>query len=537
MNAPRPAAGAPVVVVGAGPVGSAAALLLADRGVSVTMVERYADPYPLPRAVHLDDEVCRILDDLGVVDDFLAASRPGSGLRLLDAEHRVMGEFTRSAERSSQGYPEANMFDQPELEALLRARLDAHPLVTMLTRREVVAVTGLRASDDPAAVGLVTVRHLETAEEQQVPAAYVLGCDGANSTVRDLVGVEMEDLGFTERWLVIDVVADRDLDVWDGVEQVCDPARAATFMQLVGRRYRFEFQLAEGEDADDLTAPVRLAGLLRPWTGREDLSGLEVVRQATYTFKARLASSWRDGRIFLLGDAAHLTPPFIGQGLAAGLRDAHNISWKLAAVVLAGADEELLDSYEEERRPHARALVKKAVMVGWAMTGGQDRAAAVRRVALSVLCRIPGFAQNVIDTTTPRLRGQVALRAGRTGGRQLVGTLVPNVLVPGQVGEVALDELLAHEAAVVTCEDAPAAVALAAEAAGLPVVVAPGLPRTVRQAARRGLLVRADGVVAAVGGSDLTGLAPALLGGSGQSRSRARSLPSTSGESPRPSRR
>ena len=112
---------APVVVVGAGPVGSAAALLLADRGVPVTVLDRYAEPYPLPRAVHLDDEVLRVVDDLGVVDGFLARSRPASGLRLLDAQHRVMGEFTRSAEESSQGYPEANMFDQPELEELLRS--------------------------------------------------------------------------------------------------------------------------------------------------------------------------------------------------------------------------------------------------------------------------------------------------------------------------------------------------------------------------------------------------------------------------------
>ncbi|MCB0894901.1 MAG: bifunctional 3-(3-hydroxy-phenyl)propionate/3-hydroxycinnamic acid hydroxylase [Nocardioides sp.] len=497
-RATRPAT-APVVVVGAGPVGSAAALLLADRGVPVTVLDRYAEPYPLPRAVHLDDEVLRIVDDLGVVDGFLARSRPASGLRLLDAQHRVMGEFTRSAEESSQGYAEANMFDQPDLEELLRARLVAHPLVSLRTRRDVTAVSGLGAAAAPGAAGTVTARDLDSGAEEQLPASYVLGCDGANSTVRDLLGVEMEDLGFTEQWLVIDVVADRDLDVWDGVEQVCDPARAATFMQLVGRRYRFEFQLVGDETAEDLTAPAVLAGLLRPWTGRDDLDGLEVVRQATYTFKARLASRWRDGRVFLLGDAAHLTPPFIGQGLGAGLRDAHNLAWKVASVA-AGAPPELLDSYEEERRPHARALVKKAVVVGWAMTGGQDRAAAVRRVAIAVLCRVPGFTGTVIDTTTPRLRGGVALGSARVAGALVPNAVVADAVVADAAGEgQRLDAALGHRVGVVTTADAPLAVRRAAEAAGLPVVVADGLPRRLRRAARRGLLVRPDGVVAEVG--------------------------------------
>ncbi|WP_395690204.1 bifunctional 3-(3-hydroxy-phenyl)propionate/3-hydroxycinnamic acid hydroxylase [Nocardioides sp.] len=478
---------APVVVVGAGPVGSAAALLLADRGVPVTVLDRYAEPYPLPRAVHLDDEVLRVVDDLGVVDGFLARSRPASGLRLLDAQHRVMGEFTRSAEESPQGYPEANMFDQPELEELLRARLLAHPLVSLRTRRD---VTGLVDRGGPTCT--VAAVDLDTGAEEQLPASYVLGCDGANSTVRGLLGVEMEDLGFTEQWLVIDVVADRDLDVWDGVEQVCDPARAATFMQLVGRRYRFEFQLVGDETADDLVEPARLAGLLSPWTGRADLAGLDVVRQATYTFKARLASRWREGRAFLLGDAAHLTPPFIGQGLGAGLRDAHNLAWKLAAVLVGGAGPELLDSYEEERRPHARALVKKAVTVGWAMTGGQDRAAAVRRVVIALLCRVPGFTGTVIDTTTPRLRGRVALGSGRCAG-----TLAPNGFVAGDGRR--LDAVLRHRVGVVTTPDAPSGAREGAEAAGLPVVVLEGLPRRLRRDARRGLVVRPDGVVAGAG--------------------------------------
>ena len=219
----------------------------------------------------------------------------------------------------------------------------------------------------------VTVRSGADGTEQSYAGTFVLGCDGAGSTVRDLAGITMADLGFTERWLVIDVRVPGGLATWDGVEQVCDPARAATFMQVTGDRYRWEFQLHDGEDETALLAPAALGGLLAPWTGRPGLSGMEIIRSASYTFRARLASRFRAGRVFLLGDAAHLTPPFIGQGLGAGLRDADNLAWKIAHVLTGQSGEDLLDSYDAERRPHARAMVKKAVMIGWAMTGGQDR--------------------------------------------------------------------------------------------------------------------------------------------------------------------
>jgi 3-(3-hydroxy-phenyl)propionate hydroxylase len=456
MNDQYPATREPVIVVGAGPAGCAAALLLADFGIPVTLLERHSQPHPLPRAVHLDDEVARILGRIGVAEGFLARSRPGSGLRLLDSGHRVMAEFSRDHQPGMHGFPQANMFHQPDLEELMLARAGAHPLIDFRRDAEVI---GLDDDDAPGPAGAAPVRvHARIAgQEHTFTGAVVLGCDGANSTIRELAGITMEDLGFTERWLVVDIRAENGLDTWDGVEQVCCPIRAATFMQVTGDRYRWEFRLLDGEDEAGLITPAALGQLLRPWTGRDDLAGLEIIRSASYTFRARLASRFQAGRVFLLGDAAHLTPPFIGQGLAAGLRDADNLAWKLAHVLTGRAGAGLLASYETERRPHARALINKAVRVGWAMTGGQDRAAAIRRIALAAAVRSDRISEFMGATATPRLKAGALqhpphrfLPSGippalRPGG------LIPNPLVTaGDAPPVRLDAILAGRAAVLT---------------------------------------------------------------------------------------
>ncbi|WP_405728875.1 bifunctional 3-(3-hydroxy-phenyl)propionate/3-hydroxycinnamic acid hydroxylase [Streptomyces sp. NBC_00028] len=446
----------PVVIVGAGPVGVTAALLLARRGVPSVVLERHQDVYPLPRAVAMDDEVRRILQAADVHEEFTALARPANGLRLLDARHRVIGEFRRSG-HGHHGFPQTSMFDQPELERLLRKALARRPECELRGGVEVVAI-----DQNGAGPIRVTFRSDGSESPEYLEADAVLGCDGAASLTREVIGAGWEDLRFEERWSVIDIRTHLPVRCWEGVEQVCDPSRAATFMRIGEDRYRWEFRLRDGEDLDG----GRVRELIAPWIKEPYDGDVEVIRQAQYTFRARVADRWHRGRVFLLGDAAHLTPPFIGQGLCAGMRDAYNLAWKLSLVLQQNADERLLDTYEAERKPHARRMIRLAVAMGWAMTGGQGRGAALRRNLVSTACRIPVVREAAGRDLSPALvHSALIRRRGRLGERGLAGTSCPQPWVEIDAGRVRLDALLGDSFAILTA--VPAAPWLQALAEGL----------------------------------------------------------------------
>ena len=481
-----------VIVVGAGPTGVTLATLLAQRGRTVAVLERHPDVYPLPRAVHLDAEVFRILHELGVGEEFAQVSRATRGLQLVDARHRVLARFERSAETSA-GLPEANLFDQPELERLLRANLTRLPEVTLLGSHEVLSVG---QSPGQAVVDL----RRPDGTTGRLRASYVVGCDGANSLVRQAIGSTTTDLGFEQRWLVVDVRSAVELDEWDGVHQVCDPRRAATYMRIGKDRYRFEIRLRDDETAAQYADLARVRPLVDAWLAPVPDEGLELLRCTEYTFRAGVADRWRDRRLLIAGDAAHLTPPFIGQGMCSGIRDATNLAWKLAAVLDGRAGEGLLDSYQAERSPHAVALIRLAVNIGRAMTGGGAIAAVVRRAVLAVLRHVPAVAAQVLDATSPALTGPLI---DRRVPRRVRGTLLPLVRT-GPDGAL-VDRRLGTGAALVALPGVEPPPELAAAGVRLLVVDPDGdagardLAVWLAGCGARWALVRPDRVVAAVG--------------------------------------
>lgn len=436
-----------VVIVGAGPTGATAAIMLGQLGISCLVLERWPQVYPLPRAVHFDDEVFRIFAGMGLEQQISKISRPAPGMRLTDDRHRVVADFRRDPNRCLNGFPQANMFDQPVLEAVLRDEMGRTPGIEFLTNVEVIAI-------DPAdGVGpvVVTYQDVETGETAEVEAEAVLGCDGANSRTRAVIGAELKDLGFEQQWLVVDADTVTPVGNYDGVQQVCDHAHPATFMRVVDGRYRWEFRLRPGEGPEDFD-DAAVANLIRPWLepcglDAADPTQVAFVRRTCYNFRGVVANRWRSGRIFLLGDAAHQTPPFIGQGMCAGVRDAANLSWKLALVFNGQADDGILDTYETERRPHVKRVIQLAILIGRMITGGSQRTAPLRRTASRMLSRVPGSERRATENFWPAFpHGPLALRERR---RTPAGLLCPNDLLTIDGQDRRLDEVLGRRFGIV----------------------------------------------------------------------------------------
>ncbi len=361
-----------VVVVGAGPVGSGLALLLADRGRSVVVVERHPEAYPLPRAVHFDDETARILQACGVGDALPGLSEPADVYEWRNAHGLVLLRFALG-EQGASGWPSANMFNQPDLEAELHRRLVTHPNVTLRRATEAVSF------DQDADSVRLTVRC--AGRDEVLAARFVVGCDGANSTIRRQIDPPVEDHGFFFDWLIVDVEL-HEPQVFDPVNlQVCDPTRPTTAVSGGPGRRRWEFMCLPGESLDSLDEVARAWELLEPWDVTPQ--NATMVRHAGYRFSARWATRWREGRVLLAGDAAHLTPPFAGQGMCAGLRDAVNLAWKLDHVLARPEAEALLATYETERIPHAAQVIQFAIDLGKVICVPDPDEAAARDAAMS----------------------------------------------------------------------------------------------------------------------------------------------------------
>jgi 2-polyprenyl-6-methoxyphenol hydroxylase-like FAD-dependent oxidoreductase len=344
-----------VVVVGAGPVGCALSLLLGARRRNVLLVERHTGPYPLPRAVHFDDETARILQACGLGEDLPTLSEPATTYEWRNGEGVPLLRFETPA-RGRQGWPSANMFNQPDLEARLFDRVEDTEGLSLLWGHAVVDA----GQDGDGA--WVEIEPADGGARHRVGASYVVGCDGANSTVRDLLGVTFDDRGFFYDWLVVDVAL-HEPRVFDPPNlQVCDPRRPTTVVSGGPGRRRWEFMCLPGETLETLDEEAAAWAFLEPWDVRPD--NATMVRHAGYRFRARWATRWHEGRIFVAGDAAHQTPPFAGQGMCAGLRDAANLAWKLDYALGHPRAAALLETYDTERIPHAASVIEMAIELG-----------------------------------------------------------------------------------------------------------------------------------------------------------------------------
>ena len=367
-----------LAIVGYGPTGATLANLAGLQGLTVAVVEREPAPLPLPRAVHFDGEVARIFDIAGLGASLAPRTRPSGGMRYVNTRGEIMIERKPALAVGEHGWPDNNLFHQPDLEAVLRAGAARFDAVRVFMPEEAIAVT----QKEQYVI-------LETTQ-RKLRARWVVGCDGARSVVRQAIGSDHDDLGLHQPWLVVDVLLERDVPLPEQTVQYCDPARPVTFVKVTGQRRRWEIMLMPGDDPTSIVEPQTMWRLLAPWIRPGDA---RIERSAVYTFHSLVARRWRDRRLLIAGDAAHQTPPFLGQGMCAGIRDAANLAWKLTRP-------ELLDTYQSEREPHVRVFIENAVRLG-----------------------------NIIQTTDPEVAAQRDRRFAQGGREEMVNLAPP--LGPG----------------------------------------------------------------------------------------------------------
>jgi 3-(3-hydroxy-phenyl)propionate hydroxylase len=360
-----------VAIVGYGPAGATLAHLLADTGLKVLVLEREHAHYHLPRAVHFDAEVMRTFQWIGIADEMEPKTALHPGMRFVDPAGNILLDWPRPQGEGPQAWRANYRFHQPDLEELLRAHMADRPEVTVRTRCEVFHV------DDLGDVVELRFEDMSCGRVERVRARYVVGCDGARSLIRRYIESGMEDYGFHERWLVVDVILNKDKpELGDHSIQYCIPERPATYVRTPGMRRRWEITVRPEEASNEISRPERVWELLSNWLKPDEA---EMERTAVYVFHSLVAEDWRRGRLILAGDACHQTPPFMGQGMCAGTRDVTNLYWKLALIckgIVAGDEAEaLLDTYESERKPNARAYIQTAVRLGGLInTAGTEEA-------------------------------------------------------------------------------------------------------------------------------------------------------------------
>ena len=374
-----------VAIVGFGPSGMVLAALLGQRGRSVVVLERYEGLYNLPRAACFDDEIMRTFQKLGIVEDVTPGTVVqteydwvnGAGETLLDM---------RYTDRARGGWASLYMMYQPHVEAVLDDVCRSLPSVEV---RRGVTVDDLQ--QDATGVELLGVD--SAGAPVNVRARFAIGADGGGGFMREAIGTTVSDYAFSENWLVCDFRKHHELADVPQFRQVCDPAQPHSIVRIGPHHHRFSFALEADEPPERATDPERVWARVAPYLGPEDA---ELIRVANYTFRSRIADRWRDGRVLLAGDAAHEMPPFLAQGMCSGIRDSHNLAWKLDLVLSGEADAAVLDTYQAEREPHVRTITERANELGRVQTLRDPVAARERDERLKAQRRARGDHEQIL---------------------------------------------------------------------------------------------------------------------------------------------
>ena len=343
-----------VIIVGLGPTGGTLANLLALNGFSILILEREKNLYALPRAVHFDDEIMRVFQTIGITKKFLKNTIINKGTKFVNSDGKVLLDWPRPKSITENGWYPSYRFHQPDLEKNLRNRLKNFKKVKLMQNTEVMKIKNNKNS--------VNLLYKSKNKLQKVNSKYVIGCDGARSTTREQMGSVLDNLGFTQKWAVVDLILRKNKNkLPDRTIQYSNSERPATYCRNVGKRRRWEFAIRDNEDEKEILSDEYIWNFLKPWLSPKD-AYLE--RKAIYVFQSAIARNWRKGRIFIAGDAAHLMPPFMGQGMCAGIRDVSNLAWKISWCIKKNHNEKFLDTYQTERFSNAKEYIETTMRMG-----------------------------------------------------------------------------------------------------------------------------------------------------------------------------